>query len=85
MVADRVLWNDRDGNCIDELVLSGVTVHVEQQDGRCWWIGITRPDGTSWAGNFLADSYGRMRFAEQENDGITWDRDDEHEQETDRG
>jgi hypothetical protein len=37
------------------------------------------PDGTYWHGNFVADSRGRMRFSEQENAGITWDRDDTQE------
>ena len=63
----RILWNrrptGRDVGCIDEIVLTGVDmVHVEQMDDRCWWIGITLADGTSWDGNFTADSKGRMRF-----------------------
>ena len=53
----RILWNRRptgsDVGCIDEIVLTGVDmVHVEQMDGRCWWIGITLADGTSWDGYF---------------------------------
>lgn len=89
-MTDRILHNWRptgdrtiDGlGCIDEIVLHGVDVHVEQMDGRCWWIGIYRPDGTYWMGNFAADSRGRMRFSEQENNGIIWTHDDSHEAET---
>ena len=85
---NRILWNRRpdanwrrgDMGSIDEIVLHNVQlVHVEQMDDRCWWIGIQMPDGTYWHGNFTADSRGRMRFTEQENNGITWDRDDTHE------
>lgn len=81
---DRILWNERPtnpaggGGDIDEIVLDDVMVHVEQMDDRCWWIGIYR-DGASWSGHFIADSRGRMRFSEQENDGFEWDRDDSHE------
>lgn len=75
--ADRVLWNDR-GISIDEVVLNNVNVHVEQMDTRTWWIGMYRADGTYWMGNFVADSRGRMRFTEQENAGVVWDRDDTH-------
>lgn len=77
MAPDRILWNVRDED-IDEIVLSGVNVHIEQMNDRCWWIGIYRGDGTYWMGNFVADSRGRMRFVEQENDGIEWADDDEH-------
>lgn len=77
---DRILWNERDKD-IDEIVLHNVTVHVEQMDDRCWWIGIYDPDDPDryWMGNFVADSRGRMKFSEQENAGIEWDRDDTHE------
>lgn len=77
---DRILWNERDGS-IDEVVLSGVNVHVEQMDKRCWWIGIYDPQDPDryWMGNFVADSRGRMSFTEQENAGIDWWRDDSHE------
>lgn len=92
MVADetrinRILWNrepttgrglDACGD-IDEIVLHDATVHIEQMDKRCWWIGLYREDGTYWMGNFVADSRGRMVFSEQENAGIAWDRDDTHE------
>lgn len=85
---NRILWNRRpdadwrrgDMGCIDEIVLHGVTVHVEQMDDRWWWIGISRDDGTYWHGNFTATSRGVMRFTEQENNGITWERDDSHEE-----
>lgn len=84
VTSDRVLWNRRptppvDGGDIDEIVLSGVDIHIEQMDDRCWWIGIHRPDGTYWMGNFVADRYGRMRFSQQENNGITWALDQTHE------
>jgi hypothetical protein len=82
-MSDRILWNSRDGNDIDEIVIHDCTVHVEQQDDRCWWIGIWRPDGTEWSGNFAANSRGQMRFMEQENDGIVWVEDDEHKETTD--
>lgn len=74
---NRILWNVRDKD-IDEIVLHDATVHVEQMSDRCWWIGVTLPDGGYWAGNFIADSRGRMRFTEQEQWGFEWDRDDEH-------
>jgi hypothetical protein len=77
---NRILWNQR-GRNIDELVVSDIAaVHVEQMNDRCWWIGITRADGSYWAGNFVADSRGRMRFTEQGPPvGFEWDRDDTHE------
>ena len=77
-MADRILWNRRDDD-IDEIVLSGVDVHVEQMSDRCWWIGIYRGKETYWMGNFVADSRGRMRFVEQENAGIEWDRNEAHD------
>lgn len=76
-VTNRILWNQRDHD-IDEIVLSDVaTVHVEQMNDRCWWIGITLANGTEWSGNFTADSRGRMRFDEQEGN-VVWDEDREH-------
>lgn len=80
---NRILWNRR-GEDIDEIVLTEVhSVHVEQMDDRCWWICIRLGDGANvdpyWMGNFVADSRGRMRFVEQESDGIVWDRDEEHD------
>lgn len=76
---NRILWNERDHD-IDEIVISDVaTVHVEQMHDRCWWIGITRNDGSYWAGNFFATSRGRMTFTEQEQEGFEWDKDDTHE------
>ena len=83
----RILWNRRPanpmrGDCgdIDEVVIdSPQMVHVEQMDNRCWWIGIYMPDGSYWMGNFVADSRGRMRFSEQENNGIDWANDNTHE------
>lgn len=82
---DRILWNRRpkgprgDTGDIDEIVLHNVDIHIEQMDNRCWWIGIYRPDGSYWMGNFTADRYGRMRFSEQENADIAWDIDHSHE------
>lgn len=83
---DRILWNRRptgmtDAGDIDEVVLSGVDVHIEQMHDRCWWIGIYDPTDPDryWMGNFTSDSRGRMRFTEQENAGIEWTRDDTHE------
>lgn len=82
-VTDRILWNRRptdpmDGGDIDEIVLHGVTVHIEQMDRRCWWIGIER-DGARWCGNFWANSRGHMTFMEQENEGIEFTVDHTHE------
>lgn len=79
-MTDRILWNERDG-CIDEVVVSDVSVHVEQMNDRCWWIGIYKgdgPDAPYWMGNFHANSRGVMQFTEQENAGIVWDDDREH-------
>lgn len=78
MVVERILWNRR-GEDIDEIVLDGVMVHVEQMHGRCWWIGVYRPDGSYWMGNFVADATGAMRFVEQENNGIVWESDTSHQ------
>lgn len=81
-MTDRILWNRRptgpdDAGDIDEIVIAGCMVHVEQMSNRCWWIGIYKDpdvDGTPyWMGNFTCDKKGRMRFSEQENDGIEWD------------
>lgn len=78
VAVNRILWNLRNED-IDEIVLNDVKlVHVEEMHPRCWWIGITLDNGGYWAGNFTADSRGRMRFGEQEYEGFTWDRDDEH-------
>lgn len=88
-IIDRILWNrrpesPRDCGDIDEIVLHGVTVHVEQMNDRCWWIGIYKEgdfEGTYapyWMGNFTATSRGVMTFSEQENAGIDWDQDKEH-------
>lgn len=75
---NRILWNAR-GEDIDEIVFHDVaTVHVEQMDDRCWWIGITLPDGGYWAGNFHANSRGHMTFTEQEAWGFDWDEDAAH-------
>jgi len=81
---DRILWNRRptgalDVGDIDEIVVHNCTVHIEQMDDRCWWIGIYMSDGSYWMGNFIADSRGRMRFSEQENAGIEWAHDATHE------
>jgi hypothetical protein len=83
---NRILWNRRPGpkdiGDIDELVLHNVhTVHIEQMDDRCWWIGISLSAGAEpgWSGVFVADSRGRMRFGEQENIGLDWELDDTHE------
>jgi hypothetical protein len=80
----RILWNRRpgpgNGGDIDEIVLHYVhCVHIEQMSDRCWWIGIDLPDGQYWMGTFIADSRGRMRFVEQENNGIMWEQDRTHE------
>lgn len=78
----RILWNRRgdgvkDAGDIDEIVLHGVDVHIEQMDDRCWWIGMYRGDDR-WAGNFSCDSRGRMTFSEQEDD-LGFDKDEEHD------
>ncbi len=88
-MTDRILWNrrpdplkgwDREQD-IDEIVIHGCTVHVEQMDNRCWWIGVTKTDDPQvyWSGNFSCDSRGRMRFTEQESRGIVWGSDLTHE------
>ena len=87
----RILWNQRPTNArgagggdIDEIVMHDVrTIHIEQMNDRCWWIGIYPDDGEAyWMGNFVADSRGRMRFVEQENNGVEWEHDATHEVET---
>lgn len=84
MAARRILWNRRptgpaDGGDIDEIVMSGVDLHIEQMGDRTWWIGIQAPDGKRWAGNFHATSRGVMTFSEQEDEGIEWLVDHTHE------
>jgi hypothetical protein len=79
---NRILWNVR-GEDIDEVVFRKPRlVHVEQMTERCWWIGVYFGDihGPSWMGNFVADSRGRMRFVEQENDGVVWDENGSHDE-----
>lgn len=73
---DRILWN-QGREVIDEIVIHNAMVHVEQMDDRCWWIGVYKPDGSRWSGNFSCDSRGRMRFTEQDAE-ILWDKDEEH-------
>jgi len=81
----RILWNRRptspaDLGDIDEIVIHDpLLVHIEQMDDRCWWIGIESPEGGWWAGVFSATSRGVMTFGQQENDGVTWDKDDTQE------
>lgn len=80
-MTDRILWNRRprdasDTGEIDEIVLRDVTIHVEQMSDECWWIGIYRGEH-HWSGNFVSET--PMRFSQQENDGIEWERDDSHE------
>jgi len=74
---NRILWNVR-GDDIDEIVLHNATVHIEQMGNRCWWIGITLPDGGYWAGNFTTRK-SRMRFTQQEMWGFDWDHDRSHD------
>ncbi len=83
MTGHRILWNERDKD-IDEVVIDHpAMVHIEQIDERCWWIAIYLDDDSSqgryWMGNFRADSRGRMRFEEQDNNGVEWEQDEEHE------
>lgn len=82
---DRILWNRRPKNVgdtgdIDEIVAHNVTVHIEQMDVRCWWIGITWPDGSYWDGNFYATKKGKMTFGQQDYRDGGWPSDEEHEQ-----
>lgn len=86
-MTDWILWNrrptDRDPGDIDEIVMTGVTVHIEQMSDRSWSIVMYRLTGDgykAWLGNFIADSRGRMEFVEQENSGIEWDDDCSHEE-----
>lgn len=75
---NRILWNTRNPQSIDEIVITNATVHIEQMDDRCWWIGIHLPGGGYWAGNFICRK-GRLNFTEQEHEGFDWDRDDSHD------
>lgn len=82
-MSDRILWNRRPVDAretgdIDELVAHGVTVHIEQMDERCWWIGITWPDGDEWTGNFRA-SRRRLEFGQQDPRRDGWPDDQTHE------
>lgn len=82
LVRNRILWNVRDED-IDEIVITEPhLVHIEQMNSRVWWIAIylDDSDGPYWMGNFVCDSRGHMRFTEQENNDVEWDRDDSHEE-----
>ena len=78
---DRILWNRRPTEThngeIDELVVHGCDVHIEQVNTDCWWIGIHK-DGADWSGNFTVETRKKMRFSQQDA-GLTWGRDDTHE------
>lgn len=39
---DEIRLNNLPADTIDEIVLSGVNFHLEQMDGDCYWIGLTR-------------------------------------------
>jgi hypothetical protein len=74
---NRILWNN--ATEIDEIVVSNPqTVHVEQLDDECWWIGITLADGETWHGTFNT-YHGALTFTELDDAGIVWDRDETHE------
>jgi hypothetical protein len=80
----RILWNrrptdDTDPGDIDEIVFHNAQVHVEQTADRNYWIGVELPDGTSWSGNFYAAADGRLTFGLQEDTGVKWDDDAEHQ------
>lgn len=80
----RILWNRRPendqpwGGDIDEIVCHDATVHVEQMNASCWWIGVYGPENQYWSGNFIADRYGRMHFSQQD-DEWDWDFDQSHD------
>ena len=81
---DRILWNHRPENSsdmgeVDEIVCHDVTVHVEQMNEICWWIGIYGDKNRHWSGNFVAEDDGTMRFYLQEDDWV-WARDESHEE-----
>jgi hypothetical protein len=74
---DRILWN-HGRETIDEIVVHNCTVHVEQMDDRCWWIGVYKGDEQMWTGNFHCYRHkDGMKFTEQDDD-LEWDREDEH-------
>lgn len=84
---NRILWNERPvpglmgraGGDIDEIVVTDCTVHIEQMNDGCYWIGITK-GGAEWMGNiYIDDDCVLLRFNQQENDGLVWERDDSHE------
>lgn len=79
---NRILWNSRpknDSDCgdIDEIVIHNATVHIEQMDEDCWWIGIYTADKSYWMGNFVVED-GKLTFSEQENHNIEWYQDKSH-------
>lgn len=86
----RILWNRRPteqqpGGDIDEIVVTDpALVHVEQMDDNEWWLAIYTGDTDGapyFMGNFTADDDGAMSFWCQEDAGMTWARDDSHEDE----
>lgn len=84
---NRILWNRRpvdefDSGDIDEVVIRGCTVHIEQMGDRSYWVGIYLPNGSSFDGNFFIERprrRPRLRFGMQESN-VTWDRDESHEE-----
>lgn len=80
---NRILWNSRPdnddtwGGDIDEIVCHDATVHVEQMDDNCWWIGVYGSEGQRWSGNFNVDENGDLRFSQQDSEW-KWDLDQSH-------
>jgi hypothetical protein len=76
---DRIVWrrrpSDGDLGCVDEVVVGDVdTAHVEQLDGRCWWVGLYQRGGALWSGHFTVDDAGRLQFTQQEST-VRWHAD----------
>lgn len=78
----RILWNRRPadggwGGDIDEIVCHDATVHIEQMDDSCWWVGVYGNGGQRWSGNFTVDD-GKLRFSQQDSEWA-WDLDQYHD------
>lgn len=80
---DRILWNrrprhERDMGDIDEIVVHDCTVHIEQMGDEEWSVVVMKGE-TQWSGSFYSP-HGAASFGQVDGGGMTWDRDDSHEE-----
>lgn len=73
----RILWNEAERKTIDEFVVHDATIHLEQMDDNCYWIGITDADGREFSVN-LHTPRATIRCTQQDCEWM-WDEDATHE------